>query len=188
MFFMYFFSMAFSFFKSKPATPVVRDLVWMHQAAKLQGTMELLASDANSIVAGWFPETIQYFQEKLGAVNPSITVRPVKQLAAAQVEKKTLIILEHYPLNGKEQELWANWKPARILILNALDEPLFTHFGGAQITQLMQKLGMQENECVEHKMISSSIRNAQQKLAEKVLAEHTALSAAEWFRRNIPQP
>lgn len=66
-----------------------------------------------------------------------------------------------------------------------MDEPLFLHLGGERMIQLMQQMGMKEDEPVEHSLITNAIHNAQEKLAKKVTVEHTAGSMEEWFSKNI---
>ncbi len=46
----------------------------------------------------------------------------------------------------------------------ALEDDLLRIFGGERITGIMEKLGMQEGEPIEHRMISRAIENAQSKV------------------------
>jgi preprotein translocase subunit SecA len=46
----------------------------------------------------------------------------------------------------------------------ALEDDLLRIFGGERITSIMEKLGMQEGEPIEHKLISKAIENAQSKV------------------------
>lgn len=178
--------MPFSFFSSKSKESSIRDLVWADKMAKDHGALKLLQENPQAIVAGWFNETIQQFQELFNSKNLSVTVRNARQMVSPQVENQTIIFLEHYPLKSKEIQLWQQWKPKSLMVVNSLDEPLFTYFGGERITDLLKKLGMAENESIEHTMISKSIRNAQEKLDKKVITEHSATSAGDWFKRNLP--
>jgi hypothetical protein len=50
----------------------------------------------------------------------------------------------------------------------------------------MQRMGVEEDEPLENKMISKSILNMQKKLEKKVITEHTTTSMEEWFERNVP--
>jgi hypothetical protein len=50
----------------------------------------------------------------------------------------------------------------------------------------MKQLGMKENEPVQHKLISQSIHNAQEKIAQKLVVEHASSSQKEWMEKNIP--
>jgi hypothetical protein len=178
--------MPFNFFSSKPRGPVAKDLVWINTAAKQEGFKSILQKHPDAIVAAWFNDTIQSFQEYLHKEKLNTTIRPARQIVSPQVENKTVILLEHYPLHDKEEQLWQSWKSSSLYILNSLDEPLFAAFGGERIVDIMRKMGMQENESVEHALISKSLRNAQEKIRKKVVTEHSANSSAEWFNRNFP--
>jgi len=178
--------MPFNFFKSKTAEPKITDLIWIHAGAKQKGFIELLEQYPDAIIAGWFDDTISLFQQFLQPGHKEKVVRNIRQLVSPQVENKQVILLEHYPLYSKEEQLWQHWKPAGIYILNSLDEPLFSYFGGENAAMLMGKMGLKENEAIEHPMVSKALKNAQQKLEKQVLNEHSAVSQEEWFRRNIP--
>jgi preprotein translocase subunit SecA len=45
---------------------------------------------------------------------------------------------------------------------------------------------MNEEEAIEHSMISKSIGNAQKKIASKVNIEQSARSQKDWFQKNMP--
>ena len=178
--------MPFNFFKSKSAEPKITDLIWITAAAKQKGFIDLLKQYPDAVIAGWFNETISVFQEVLQSEHEEIVIRNIRQIVSPQIENKRVILLEHYPLCSREEQLWQNWKPEVIYILNSLDEPLFNYFGGENAAMLMGKMGLKENEAIEHPMVSRALKNAQQKLEKQVLNEHTATSQEEWFRRNIP--
>ena len=178
--------MAINFFKSKSSGPVIKDLVWNNNIAKQQGCSQLLKQYPDAIIAGWFSDTINRFRQSLITEYPGIVVRDIRHLASPHVENKLVILLEHYPLYRKEEQLWQNWKAAMVYVLNSLDEPLFSYFGGDNLAALLQKMGMGETESIEHPLVSKAIRNAQQKLEMGTSMEHHTGSQEEWFRRNIP--
>lgn len=49
------------------------------------------------------------------------------------------------------------------------------------------KLGMKEEEAIEHALISKSLANAQDKIAKKVTAALPAGSQREWLKRNVKE-
>ncbi len=100
---------------------------------------------------------------------------------------QTPVFLEHFPLAATEHALIENWSFTTIDVYSALDEPLLDTFGGAEIKNMMQKMGMQQDEMIEHPLVSKSIANAQNKLAEKLNFPSTASSQAEWFQKNVRQ-
>jgi len=175
----------FDFFKKKNTGPEMKDLVWMDRANKLSGGLKLYEAHKDAVVIAWFSVTENEFN-KLFAAKLSMPpqIKMANQITAATVLDKTVIFLEHYPFRSKEENLIAEWKPKEIFVLNSLDEPLFKMFGGERITTMMQRMGMQDGETIEHPMVSKSLERAQRKLEEKVVMESSANSAEEWFRKN----
>lgn len=175
----------FGLFKKKNTGPEMKDLVWMDKANKLLGGVKLCEKHKSAVVIAWFSSTENEFN-KLFASKLSMPpqIKMAGQVSASAVLDKTVIFLEHYPLRSKEEILIADWQPKEILVLNSMDEPLFTTFGGEKIINLMQKMGMKNDEVIENSMIDKSLERAQRKVEEKVVAESSANSAEEWFKRN----
>ncbi|MES2777269.1 MAG: hypothetical protein V4722_24035 [Bacteroidota bacterium] len=176
----------FSFFSKKEtiAKAKVKDMIWMYHGGKRQGCLNILKQNPNVALVAWFPETQQQWQEFLQQQQVSQPVLLVRGLNALQLTGKSIIMLEHYPLASKEENFLQSIKQPEVIVLSAMDEPLFTKFGGQRIIDLMQKLGMKEDEAIEHKMITQSLHNAQLKLEKKVITEQTAQSMQEWFAKN----
>src|SRR5690349_20869263 len=116
--------MPFNLFSRKKPGPLVRDLVWISTEARMKGCLMMLDKHPDAILAAWFNETSRQFQEYLARHGVTTTVRNIRQLSSPQVENKTLLVLEHYPLAAKEDELMATWKPVSLTVLNSLDQPL----------------------------------------------------------------
>ncbi|MDZ4822468.1 MAG: hypothetical protein SH856_03315 [Flavobacteriales bacterium] len=139
----------------------------------------------DAIVVAWFENTAQEYEQFFAESEKQLDVKLVKEIRTPQVESKRLILLEHYPLLSIEEEMLRNWKAKEIVVLNSLEEPLLVQFGNENIIPLMKKTGMNEDEYLEHKMISSSIGHAQRKLDSKVKNEFKANSQKEWFAMNF---
>ncbi len=175
----------FGLFKKKESMPEIRDMVWMSDAAKKQGALALIAAANNPVIAGWFDETIEEWQRLLDEAGHSFRVESVPFLQGLDVKDRNIFLLEHYPLASQETKVMQNWKPKSVVAFVSMEDPLLQLFGGDNLIALMQKMGMAENEVMEHKMISRSIRNAQEKLDKKVAHEHNADSQEEWFKINV---
>jgi preprotein translocase subunit SecA len=78
-----------------------------------------------------------------------------------------------------------SWGLFEAIIYSAFDEPLLTYFGGDGISDTVKQLGMKEDVPLQHKLITSSIKNAQEKIAGKVTVEQTANSPSDWFLYNL---
>ncbi len=175
----------FGFFKKKASGPTVRDMVWMSNKARNEAGLVLIQQANNPVVAAWFDETIDAWRTLFEAAGLSIEIHTMPWLQSLDVKDRTVFLLEHYPLSSKEIKAIQHWKPTAVMAFVSMEEPLLQLFGGDNLIGLMQKMGMNESEMIEHKMISRSIRKAQEKLEAKVSNERPATSQEEWFRANV---
>ena len=156
----------------------------MHLAAKQQGLLNLLPQHPNAAVIAWFPQSQQQWQALLQQHHIQTHVMLAKQVNALQLTGRAIILVEHYPLASKEDAFLQTIPEGNIFVLSALDEPLLAKFGGDRVADLMKKMGMQENDVVEHALVTKSLRNAQEKLEKRITMEQTATSMQEWFAKN----
>jgi hypothetical protein len=174
-------------FSKKDKGPVMENVIWMNSAAKYRGGANLVDMTPGAIVIAWFQETRDNFDKYLHEQGISKEIRMANTVTSTMVENETAIFLEHYPLYSKEKDFIANWKTTKIMVLNSLDEPIFRIFNSENIVNLMKRMGLDESDKIKHPMIDSSVVRAQQKLEEKVLVDHSAHSAEEWFKRAVVQ-
>ncbi len=104
-------------------------------------------------------------------------------------EEKTtqLLFPGHYPLPAKENKFLNRFSTLKIqsVFYSSLDEPSFEIFGASQIISVMEKLGVKDEEAIEHPMVSKAMGRAREKIEEKVKFEHEASSEKEWFLKNM---
>lgn len=172
------------FGKKEPPTVTAKSLVWMHAAARQKGVLQLMQKHSNSVLVAWFPETQRQWQTFMQQQGFNNKVMIARQINAVQLVNKMVILLEHYPLASKESAFLESLHSDSILITSSLDEPLFNYFGGDRISKLLEGMGMNGDEAIEHELVTSAIRNAQRKLEKNVLMEQTANSMQEWFDKN----
>ena len=174
-------------FKKKSSEPKVNDKIWMAQADKWKACAELTRTNPDSFFIAWFDETRQQLEDIFTKENLAIqNILSAREAGTHHLKNKTFVFIEHYPLRSREQALFTSLQPADILIYSALDEPLFMHFGGEKIIQMMKQLGMKETESIENSLLSNAIRNAQEKIEKKVLADQTSRSQNDWLSKNFP--
>lgn len=65
----------------------------------------------------------------------------------------------------------------------SLDDAILSRFMGETTSDLLEKLGMDENEPIEHQMVANAVRRAQQKIASTATGDGPAASAEDWFTR-----
>ena len=58
-------------------------------------------------------------------------------------------------------------------------------FGSEKIKNILDRMGVKENEVIQHGMVTSSISRAQKKIDANVTNELRAKSQEEWFRVNL---
>ncbi|RYF85155.1 MAG: hypothetical protein EON98_07355 [Chitinophagaceae bacterium] len=137
------------------------------------------------LVLCWFTETLDRLAEhftKAGASAANLSL--AQQIRKQQTEGSAIIFAEHFPIREKEGEVYERLQLKEATVYSALDEPLLKRFGGEKIISLVKNLGANEDEAIQHSVISSSIRNAQNKLKQKVSIEQHATSQEAWMRTN----
>jgi len=176
----------FNLFKKKAPYRQVQDLVWMNETAKFNALLEEWNKNKQGVIIFWFQESQHRFDTYTAKIsNETVTTELAATLIPIAWRDKPIIFAEHFPLSEKENTLYDKLHLQTIHVWSALDDPLFKQFGGETFVKLMQRLGMKEDEAIEHSMVQRSISNAQQKIAKKVLIEQAATSSAEWFEKNM---
>lgn len=165
----------------------VNDVVYVSTNAKWKACLNAVTKDTTIIFIAWFPETLQQLE---AYYNQHSSIKPTTLLYrnanSFNTKDKHIIFIEHYPLLQKENELCTSLGLKEVHVYSSLDEPFFMHFGGEKMIELLSKLGMNEDEPLENALITKALHNAQEKIAAKVLLEQSALSQAEWFKKNYP--
>ena len=176
----------FKLFRSGENNAKITDRVFIHQQGKWNYCLKILSEEPKTIFIGWFDATIAELENIIASNNSSpVTILNAKTIHRSQVQGSPIIFIEHHPVKSKEELVFSELSLKEVIILTALDEPLIALFGGEKLPGIMQKIGMKEDEIIEHKMVSQSIANAQKKIEEKLVIEQSARSQAEWIERNI---
>lgn len=101
---------------------------------------------------------------------------------------KNILIFGHYPLPDKETR-WLQkiqlLPTVKITFYTSLEDASFKPFNSDRMIELMNKMGMKEDEAIEHTMVTKSMERARMKIQEDVLTEQDASSEEEWFRKNF---
>lgn len=176
----------FNPFKKQEDSVKVIDKIWMSEPAKWNGILELWKKDPELVIITWFNETNRHLTDLFAKETSSpLSIFMAREVHSSQLTGKNIIFAEHYPMRTKEQKTFKQWQLKHAIVYSAMDEPLFLHFGGEKILGMMRQLGMKDDNVIEHKMISSSIENAQDKIEKKVVSEQLANSQKEWMERNL---
>lgn len=97
----------------------------------------------------------------------------------------------HYPLPTREnkviEKLTSSCPLSTITFCSSIDDPSFKPFGADRIMSVLDQMGLKEDECIEHAMVSKAMANARDKIESKVQHEVAAKSEGEWFLKNVKQ-
>jgi len=172
----------FGLFKKKEPTVEVVDRIYMSEGAKLQACKELQTDNPSVKLVAWFEDTRKKFQQFLdqnGNIGVTVSLAQYTNIVAPN---EAIIFVEHYPSIVEEQQKFAALGLTQAIVYSSLDEPLFEMFGGQKIIELMHKMGMQPHEMIQNKMVSGSIKAAQDKIAKKMLIAMNAQSQRDWLQ------
>lgn len=175
----------FNLFKSKEKGVKVRDIVWASESAKWKGIAEEWKKDNSLVIICWFEATVRKAESLPSWYTDLAPILLANKARSFDISNKRIIFAEHYPLRQKEQDFFKQHSLKEATVYSSLEEPLFRHFGGEKIIELIKKLGMKEDESLEHSMISNAIGNAQEKIGKKATAGLLSSSAEEWFQKNF---
>jgi len=177
----------FGLFRKKGASGSVSvtDKVVINEEAKLAALLEAWNKSPNSVIVCWFEDSLEKIAGYMEAHSTvPVPVLLVRDALTAQRAGREPLFAEHYPLRSKEEEAYQSMHLEKVVIYSSLREPLFRQFGADRIIQVMQQLGMKETEVIEHSMISSSIKKAQEKIEQKTQLDQSARSQEEWIEKN----
>jgi hypothetical protein len=100
---------------------------------------------------------------------------------------RTVYFLCHYPIIAEEEKVLAKLSSlgfTEFIFCLSFDDPMMAKFK-ERLVNILERLGLEENESIEHDMVASSIKNMRKKLNDKVKFEKKAKSAGEWYSINV---
>ena len=196
-----------SLFASKKPTNVeiAADRIWMTRDTKFVGLAREIAERSKSdtvaiLLVAHFPDVLARLNE-LAAKPASV---PVMAVLASELsmgiaaslnlyESATidLIVGERHLLPSVDErfEQFAGELPCRCRLSHhlSLDDPMMKIFAGDWIQNLLEKLGMKEDEAIESQMVARRIKQAQQKIEGRASGCSEAESAEGWLEKNCPE-
>jgi hypothetical protein len=98
------------------------------------------------------------------------------------------LFIGHYPISQPEEKVLQQLKVINydsFVFYLSFDDPLMKIFGAQNILSLLEKIGLEEEEAVEHPMVTKAIRRAIEQVDKKVAIEKSAVSSEQWFALNV---
>jgi preprotein translocase subunit SecA len=186
-----------SFFSAKKKGIQKTDRVYLTRKAAnnaiVQFIVEASLAKENVIVIYFFKET-KHELDALITNTPNVSwvnghfSGTIRQMGFNAAMKNRILVADTHPDFNTETSVLAALETAgymhqKITFFNGLDDPIFIPFGAERIQKLMVSMGLKEDEPVEHKMITTSIDNAQKKVMEKKMNISRIDSREEMLRR-----
>jgi hypothetical protein len=101
------------------------------------------------------------------------------------------LLTGHHPIIATEDRLLnsihALTSASSFLFFLSFNSPLMEVFGVDKMKSLMQTMGMKQDECVEHAMITKSITRAREKIGQSLKNEIRTRNEREWYQSNAKQ-
>jgi hypothetical protein len=201
----------FSFFKKRGLE--IKNTVWLTNQAlyrsMLQEAMKALTENQQPVIITFFKDVQQGVRSFIdehaiphSVIQPGDSLPPSGLLLINVVSfnLNTLInqfrshknirffIRGRYPVKDKEQEWFQSLQQvsaAPIGVHLSMDDPFFELFGGEKLKELIQRMGMKEDECFENNMIDRSIVRGIEKLSGITSTMVHSDSEKEWYSRHL---
>ncbi|QSE96353.1 preprotein translocase subunit SecA [Fulvivirga lutea] len=182
----------FGLFKSKPELPKVNFKVYKTEVAKYKALAENLREKASDkvLLGCFFKDTEEELNKLLRAANVAVRFTNFTTLEYISNENSfdEVIIGELHPLKSRFYDVVSYYeKSPSIICYTSLDNPFFEQLGGGRLPALMDSLGMDEFEEINHSMVDKAISRAQEKADSKIEVEQLADSLSEWMKLNLPE-
>ncbi|MCA8999958.1 MAG: hypothetical protein KDA80_23380 [Planctomycetaceae bacterium] len=101
----------------------------------------------------------------------------------------SVLVCHHHPLPAEDQRIIdfvTSLNPkSELQFYTSLEHPLFQRFMGDSVKELLQLLGMKEDESIHHPMVSRHLQRIQQRIARHNPDRQEADSCGEWFHLNL---
>jgi hypothetical protein len=197
----------FDLFKSNRSNvELAGDRIWLTKAAKFAGLARqarnsLTGADAPDaiLLAAHFPDCLDELRaraESAALETGRVMVTSADALSGsagvgdALGESQTIGILvaERHPLRSRDEAIadFARSFPCRCRLVFhvSLEDALLQGFAGDWVRNLLERLGMTEDEAIESEMVARRLKQAQEKLENNVVDDLSADSAEEWMEQN----
>ncbi|HVS14536.1 MAG TPA: hypothetical protein VMV46_11475 [Thermoanaerobaculia bacterium] len=122
-------------------------------------------------------------------VSLAAMLQPREPGAAGPPGTLQVMIAERHPLRARDEAVVSaasTLGPAvEVEIHLALEDALFADLD-ARLGALLERLGLEPDQPIEHAMVTSAVARAQAQIAAAASGDLPAASAEEWLRTNVP--
>ncbi len=161
---------------------------WKSQNAKLAGIFAEASKHSNVTVLAWFEDLYEALKQVPNSASVRVDLADRYLLNPGSMTGEVVFIAETYPLFDKEMQLinvLYRAGVAKIYVYASLDEDVYRSFGSERILDILDTLGMKDEESIQHSMIDKSVERARKRIASQMRGpERSTRTSQEWFREN----
>jgi len=170
-----------NFFKKAPKGPSIKVRVWVNQDEKEKACIKMAQAETTLIFMAWSKVTCEHFQELFEKKEIPNKVMTTRDVLPSRMTGRNFVFLErHYDVN-KENKFLKSLNANEVLALVSLDDPLMLTFNANRIKEVMDSMGHQEGDYIEHEMINKSIERAMEKIKNSGLPENSSEGMKNWM-------
>jgi hypothetical protein len=190
----------------KSNVDLLDDVIWLTKQAKYDGISasiaRCLAEPARPfavLLVAHFRDCLEQvqaivqqggFDNVIVATAENLTGRSAPRLGSDDSQTVVIIVAERHPLQCHDAAIseFAQSLPCHCRLVHhvSLEDPLMRMFAGEWVQNVLQRLGMNESEAIESRMVTRRIQAAAQKIESQAVSDMAADSAEEWLERNCP--
>lgn len=194
----------FGLFSKKPKGVSLDYITYVTKVQKYKNVLTQFAEAANDkhvILIYFFDQT----KEELLQLSAALNIKMSEEVALlsspgyvllngqeldkeGHIKADRVIFMEAHPLASVHQKTGAFFLASEITTITCyvgLDEAIFEVFGGSRIANLLEKMGVRDDEPITHTMVTKSIEKAQEKLDKDYSnAKDIRSSQEDWLREN----
>ncbi len=194
----------FGLFSSKPKGVKFDYITYVTKLQKYKNVLTRFAQDADDkhvILIYFFDQTKEELlqlgtalkismSEDVGLLSsPGYVLLNGRELGKqGHIKADQVIFMEAHPIASVQREAGNYFLDSNIASITCyvgLDEALFQVFGGSRISNLLERMGVKDDEPIAHTMVSKSIEKAQEKLEkDNPNAKDVRSSQEDWLAEN----
>jgi len=138
-------------------------------------------ADKMLIFIAWSTVTRQYFQELFIRQKLTNEVLKANDIIPSRYTKSNFVFLERHYDKNKESNFLKSLNSNDIIAHVALSDPLMSKFNAERIITMLDRMGHNEDEYIEHKMVNKSIERAMDKIKNEILNEKFSIKLRQWI-------
>jgi hypothetical protein len=182
----------------------IPDRVWLSKEAKLAGILreiekEIESGSAGVVVVAQFSDVYDQLLILQDEASVAFEVCLATELTTVNagfgsfgdLDTVSIIVAERHPFRANDEAVFEFGESlsslCRTIFHLTLDDGVWRDMFPDWIKDMLAKLGMNADECIESRIVHRQLKRAQERNAAKSPGDSPANSSAEWMEINMPK-